>query len=870
MPESYENRLSAADELIDRAADQIQHAEPPPEQVAQAANRVWEQLSGKLVARRGMKLVKSGDLPSTLDDQLRTEDSAAREPERSTWRTLRPWAIAALLLLGIGTAQIAMRALWPAGPSATVQTVDGQLFRVTDSSQLPVIEGTEILEGEVVRTGRDGGAVVRLADGSLVELAARSEMSIDEGRRGTTIRLERGNVIVEAAEQRDRHLYVATDDCLVSVTGTIFSVNSGTKGSKVAVIEGEVRVDHRGDETVLHPGDQVTTHQLMASTTVVDEISWSQNVDTYIEILRQFDALERDIAANVPHPALRFSSRLLDLMPADTAFYGAAPNVAETVTGTHRLLMERLDQSPELQQWWATESASQFQDSMNEVMAGLTELGSYLGQEVAVGGYLETGESGEEQLGGLVALAEVVDADGLRDFAERKIAELQAEHGLPAHRPGNGDGHLGEGPSDLIFVDDPRALVGERGDHLYVWLYDDLMVATIDPARMREEAALVLDGATNPFVGSDFHTEIRRLYDEGAEFLLAADLGRVIDLAEKHDPQQAEGHGDSGPSLAALGIDNARHLMVEQKRLGTKTQHRVAATFDEARHGLASWLAEPAPMGGLSFVSPDAKLVASVVFEDPTKLLDDMFSIAGEVPQGLSEFEQRYGLSLRDDFAASIGGEMLIALDGPILPNPAWKIVIEIYDPARFQWTIEQALVEANTQLQAAGQPPLVLEESQVNGHTAYTLPAQIVDVHYTFVQGYLVMAPSKALLDQAIRYHDSGYSITESPKFQALLPQDGRSNFSAIVYQDLTSSLATVAESLIEDQLTDEQRQALEAFTARAEPALGYAYGETDRIILAGSSDGNVLTSLLLRGLGLKDPAGFEALLGPILESAI
>ena len=43
------------------------------------------------------------------------------------------------------------------------------------------------------------------------------------------------------------------------MTGTVFSVNSGLKGSRVAVIEGAVHVAHAGNDTLLHPGDEVST-----------------------------------------------------------------------------------------------------------------------------------------------------------------------------------------------------------------------------------------------------------------------------------------------------------------------------------------------------------------------------------------------------------------------------------------------------------------------------------------------------------------------------------------------------------------------------------------------------------------------------------
>ena len=84
--------------------------------------------------------------------------------------------------------------------------------------------------------------MIRLRDGSMVEVRERSDFTIRETRRDVTIRLARGNVIVQAAKRQSGHLYVSTRDYRVAVTGTVFSVLSGMKGSRVSVIEGEVHV----------------------------------------------------------------------------------------------------------------------------------------------------------------------------------------------------------------------------------------------------------------------------------------------------------------------------------------------------------------------------------------------------------------------------------------------------------------------------------------------------------------------------------------------------------------------------------------------------------------------------------------------------
>ena len=74
----------------------------------------------------------------------------------------------------------------------------------------------------------------------------------------------------------------------MAVVGTIFSVNSGAKGSRVSVIEGEVRVRHSGavraDLRVLRPGDQIATGRLLGAP-MAQEFAWSRNAAAYRELV---------------------------------------------------------------------------------------------------------------------------------------------------------------------------------------------------------------------------------------------------------------------------------------------------------------------------------------------------------------------------------------------------------------------------------------------------------------------------------------------------------------------------------------------------------------------------------------------------------
>src|SRR4029453_14702497 len=119
--------------------------------------------------------------------------------------------------------------------------------------------GVAVGEGEAVGTGGGSRAVLRLSDGSLVEMGERAELTVTARGHDMTITLGGGPTIFQAAERRTGHLRVASGDCTVSVTGTVFSVNNGLKGSRVSVFEGSVRVAGLGDEQVLAPGQQWAT-----------------------------------------------------------------------------------------------------------------------------------------------------------------------------------------------------------------------------------------------------------------------------------------------------------------------------------------------------------------------------------------------------------------------------------------------------------------------------------------------------------------------------------------------------------------------------------------------------------------------------------
>ncbi len=295
------------------------------------------------------------------------------------------------------------------------------------------------------------------------------------------------------------------------------------------------------------------------------------------------------------------------------------------------------------------------------------------------------------------------------------------------------------------------------------------------------------------------------------------------------------------------GLDNVRYLVIERKDNLGRTQTGASLDFAGTRHGLASWLAAPGPMGTLDFVSPDASFAGSVLIRNPGSFCEQLLPAAGASERALVEA-----------VTASVGGEMTIAVDGPLLPTPSWKVAIEVNDPARLQAAIEQA----------ARQGEIQITQESVNGRTYYkAIPPKIAyEVDYVYIDGYLLAAPSEALLTSAIQTRANGSTLARSAAFRAQLPQDGHSNFSAILYYNMGVQAGPAVDQL-KTLMTPEQQKSAAMLVANREPGMIYAYGEPDRIVVASRSGFFGMGLDTLVRLNAKGGGAFGQLLPPVFR---
>ena len=822
-------------------------------------------LQGKLSEARALLLLDHTHecipcrraLKQARESRVTVAPAVRKQPRKVFNYSLQPvvvrWGIAAVLVIGLGLIALPLIQRYvPFGSvEATVQAADGPVYAIANSQIRPLTVGQKIGRGDTIRTAKDAHALVRLGDGSTIEINDRSEFSITQNGQGATIHMDRGSVIVQAAKQKG-HLFVDTDggNSLVSVTGTTFAVNAGTKGSRVSVIDGEVHLDSGGRDQVLRAGQQATTNSSIETVPVKNEVAWSRNAKTYNQTLDALAALQKELNS-VPKPGVRHSTRLLEMMPENTVLYAALPNLSETIAESHRIMQERIQQNPALHDWFDKRQSGL---GMDQAIGMMREFGAQLGDEIAAGAGMD--EKGNPV--GPIVLAELKNPTGFRAFFDEEVKKLGAE---------------GKNAPAIRFVDDPNASAGSeqasnagKEKEIFVWIHENVLAAS--PRLDQLQALARRTQSANGFTATPFYARVADVYHEGAGLVVAADLEKI--LTQTRNLRTGDKGGEQREqALNQLGFLNLKYFVLDQKDLEGKTNTRAVLSFAETTHGVTSWLAKPGPMGSLSYISPDANVVGGFVVKNPVALVDDLLgaldTVCPDLKNHLNKLREDHGLDVRKDFAAPLGGEYAFAIDGPVLPMPSWKLIFEVNDPAHLQQTFERVVDEINKQATKEGKSGLNWERADSSGRTFYSLKSKDfgVEVNYTFANGYMIVGPTRALIEQALAYHDSGTTLLRSPKFTAGLPVDGNANFSALVYHNIGSLVRPFAGFANSAKgLPAEQQKAI-AIAANMQPTLFYAYAFGDHIEFASSSEGGPFGISPAMLLGMPNAFELEHLLG-------
>jgi hypothetical protein len=662
------------------------------------------------------------------------------------------------------------------GPRATVEQIQGVLYRVNGGSLVPLASGAQLGENDAVRTAKNSTAILRLNDGSKVEVNQRAQIYVTRGWTGSTVHLALGSIIVAAAKQRRGSLQVVTSDCDVSVKGTVFSVDAGTRGSRVAVAEGTVWVDHGKQHDVLHRGDQTSTAAGMTPAPLADQFSWSPNSDRYMALLGDLASVSRQINA-IPAQGLRYQSTLMSHLPANTVAVAAIPNIGSTISEGLTIFHAKLAEKGALADWWNSLNALQRQN-LEHTIQQITTVSQYLGSEI------------------------VIYTTGFKTTPVVMAEEV---------KPGLDTYLRGEVPADF---------------YAHMRFDNNLFVVSDQPV-----------STAGGFTSTALYQKMAPEYQQGAGWVFAADATAIA-------PEM--------PSVT--GLQDVHYVIATSRTSGNQpTDNHASVIFSQNRTGFASWLAQPGPMGSLSFVSPDAGIAVSALLKNPKSIVDDVLN------RMLSDASDSLTVS---DLSSAFGGEVTIALDGPVMPVPSWKLIAEVYDPSRIQSAFTRAAEEYDAHADnVARTGQLRLTQSDADNMTSYTLKFDKLpwEADWTYVDGYWVVAATHELLSRSIQNRQVGNTLPRSETFQAQLSRDRNADFSAIVYHNLGQTLAPIAGLLGGLNLSAGQQKALDTLKAGDKAGLISFWAQPDRIDVAtrGTVFGMDMSSLLAMQTG-----GFRGML--------
>ena len=836
--------------MLDKATKAMRDAQPEAAQLSSSAANVAKKLGSVLIedamiqgcedVQPLLAAYRAGTLPESrallVESHLHECGACLRKfrgsagavdwsaPKVMAARTpVRPWAMAWAMAASLAVAAIGIfvyKAYWqiPPGVRAEVQSIDGSASLITDTGDRLLTPGAQLQEGDQVRTSGGSHAVLRLADGSSVEMNERSAVSVGARGHNMTVDLDRGAVIVKAAHRTLGHLYVQTEDCRVAVTGTIFSVDSGLKGSRVAVLEGAVEVRHAGVRSTVHAGNEFNTTENLAPEPVSEQISWSQNRDQYLELLAQLSILRNRIA-QIPLPQPRYGSDLLNRMPASTQLYVSVPNLGDFVTQAKAIFEDQLKQSPALQQWWSSGKEDKTAD-LDDLVNKLHDLSQYLGDEMVIVALKQQSAPEQHHQTGFAVVADV-QRSGLVDLLKQEFSS--GKHGG-------------------LTVLDENALNGAvagsgNGAYALVRPKEVVFSNSIDTLKIVDAQ---LNTGSSGFAGTDFGQQIAAAYKRGLGVILAANLQQMMLEAAMHKGVH------EASMLQASGIGGVRYLIAEHREVNGAPENHLNLQFSGTRQRVASWLGAPAALGSLDFVSPNAALVVGGVSKDPAAIADDMVAMMSAEKSGTAKGENgtdkwnqaqsELGIDIRNDLAGNLGGEFLFALDGPVLPTPSWKIVVEVRDSARFENTLERLVQAINNHQQGENAHGISIDTTQSGGQTFHVIHntatgAEIAE--YTYASGYMIITPSRALLLEALQTHASGNTLAHSSSFKALLPVDQNENYSAVAYQNLGPVITPLLSNL-----SGSAADALKKLASDSHPTAICAWGKDAGIEAASNSN--------------------------------
>jgi type IV pilus assembly protein PilA len=532
--------------------------------------------------------------------------------------------------------------------------------------------------------------------------------------------------------------------------------------------------------------------------------AWAHDLKNYPGLNEELGKLFAKFQSDVHAPALRSQSKLLPVLPNSTLLYAAFPNYGDEAQQILNVFRHELQQNAPLRDWWQHGELAKNGPMIEQSIDKFSQLSQYLGEEIVL-----FGDAGGFDRNPLL-IAEV-RKPGLKQFLQQMLKENASEWNTHWRVLDS---------QELANADDQKA-----GPGVVVLVRSDLVIVGPNVAALRSFNNQ-LQTSSGQFASTPFGQRLTQAYQAGASILVAADLHSVM----KQIPASA---GPQHEFLARTGFDDMKYLVWEHKSVAGQAASQTELSFTGPRHGVASWLAAPAAMNSLTFVSPGPVASATLLLKNFAQIFDDIKDLSTYSNPGawvsFEQMQQAMNINLRQDLLSHLDGEVTVDLENFTPPTPVWKVILHVNNPQALQQSFDKLL-------QAA---PIKAEQSEEAGIAFHTLhipsAKQPFDIVYAFADGYMIVASSPQAIVDAIHAHQTGESLTKSPKLLAALPSGHSRDASALLYED---PIAISAISL--RQAPPEMAEYISQLSpTKAAPMVIAAYGEDSAIKEASTTAG-------------------------------
>lgn len=750
------------------------------------------------------RLERALNAPNPIEEDGVVQVRGRGFEQRRRW----PLYAAAAALLAVGLAGLwAYRLNAPLGNAvlAEIKEAHGRIAIRDGGKFAAAQEGDVLRQARRVKVAGGGYLAVDLGEGNVLEARSGTQFEIQDFPNRTEVVMNRGQIWVHLTTPPAKRFVVRTEHLTATAIGTVFGVEEGLDRSIVRVAEGKVEVERKRKRRRLRVarGESYSTREDAPLTPLFDAIGWSRYPERLVALAAtaeagdgaEFSPLVVESGAIVS-PTLTIPTTaeeptpiadLTDLLPEDTRYMLDMrdwPGLLDEFRSSD--YKEFFDQ-PEVREWWESIRGREMVDGFlrefhlleildiarlvdGQLVMGVTPDHQFLFVADCLGHEDEVRELIEKILGGSGAEApSEVDEDFLATGARRDlIQDLLREQALEI-----------DGWEDSL-----------RG---HVRIERGRLIVSSSPSLVDETAARVRSGEPTGFGETDF----RKRVSEGANdarFLIAADLaGLIEEMTSEADSHEANW-------LNFLGVPGLETLILSPRFESRGMAQSARLSFKEERYGAMDWLAEPAPMRGLDFFSPDVHFFASAIVRSPREMFFDYLFLLKAEGEEASYDEALAFFDEHEVFFDALGGEVTIGLENPILPIANVKIALEVADPSGFEEHLTKVLDDLLEQLESEQDVAANIEESEYKG---YRIRSIVVDGQpfgfeptYAFVDDYLVLGPGAQFVRDSIDVYDSGNSIAHSSRLLDLLPASNQLDYSLLVYQDIARSIPKFLES--------------------------------------------------------------------------